>query len=72
MPILSKYSNEQVEQLVSALLETLTEQKANVDLSLMSLGNAVTHILNTHVPANKRLEVATSFAEALKSSIKSN
>ncbi|HCV01117.1 MAG TPA: hypothetical protein DG048_00615, partial [Pseudoalteromonas sp.] len=54
MPIISKYSNEQVEQIVDQLIDVLTEHKAPVDLSLMCLGNSITHILKEHVPSEKR------------------
>ncbi|MFC3031175.1 DUF1414 domain-containing protein [Pseudoalteromonas fenneropenaei] len=70
MPILSKYRNEQVEQIVDQLLKVLADQQAPVDLSLMCLGNSITHILNEHVPANKRAAVAENFAKALVQSVK--
>lgn len=70
MPILSKYSNEQVEKITDQLLKVLSDDKATVDLSLMCLGNSITHILNQHVPANKREAVAENFAKALLQSVK--
>ncbi|MFC0117226.1 DUF1414 domain-containing protein [Pseudoalteromonas xiamenensis] len=70
MPILSKYSNEQVEKITDQLLKVLSDDKATVDLSLMCLGNSITHIINQHVPANKREAVAENFAKALIQSVK--
>jgi uncharacterized protein YejL (UPF0352 family) len=70
MPILSKYSNEQVEKITDQLLKVLSDDKATVDLSLMCLGNSITHILNQHVPANKREAIAENFAKALIQSVK--
>ncbi|MAD05464.1 MAG: hypothetical protein CMK65_17845 [Pseudoalteromonas sp.] len=70
MPIISKYSNEQVEQIVDQLIDVLTEHKAPVDLSLMCLGNSITHILKEHVPSEKRQTVADNFAKALAQSVK--
>ena len=70
MPIISKYSNDQVEQIVDQLIDVLTEHKAPVDLSLMCLGNSITHILKEHVPTGKRQAVADNFAKALAQSVK--
>jgi len=70
MPIISKYSNEQVEQIVDQLIDVLTGHKAPVDLSLMCLGNSITHILKEHVPSEKRQAVADNFAKALAQSVK--
>ncbi|KZN36283.1 DUF1414 domain-containing protein [Pseudoalteromonas luteoviolacea] len=70
MPIQSKYSNEQVEQIVDSLINVLQEHKTPVDLSLMCLGNSITHILKEHVPEAKRQEVAENFAKALIQSVK--
>jgi uncharacterized protein YejL (UPF0352 family) len=65
MPIQSKYSNAQIETIVNALLDTLRQQQATTELSLMCLGNTVSHILQTQVPAAQRAEVAKSFAAVL-------
>ncbi|AZZ97774.1 hypothetical protein CWB99_17000 [Pseudoalteromonas rubra] len=70
MPIQSKYSNQQVEQIVDQLLNVLTENQATVDLSLMCLGNSITHIIKEHVPEQKRQAVAENFAKALTQSVK--
>ena len=70
MPILSKYSNEEVEQIVDQLIDVLTKHNAPVDLSLMCLGNSITHILKEHVPTGKRQAVAENFAKALAQSVK--
>ena len=70
MPIISKYSKDQVEQIVDQLVDGLTEHKAPVDLSLMCLGYSITHILKEHVPSEKRKAVADNFAKALAQSVK--
>ncbi|KAF7769974.1 hypothetical protein PCIT_a2906 [Pseudoalteromonas citrea] len=70
MPIQSKYSNKQVEDIVDQLLNVLTQQNATVDLSLMCLGNSITHIIKEHVPEGKRPAVAANFAKALEQSVK--
>jgi uncharacterized protein YejL (UPF0352 family) len=69
MAVKSKYSNEQVEQLIMQLLTVLDNENAKADLSLMVLGNAATTIINNNVPPSQRKQVATSFASALNASI---
>lgn len=69
MPIVSKYSSSQIETLVNQLLDTLQQQQATTELSLMCLGNAISHIINTSVPANQRQLVAQSFNQALSDAI---
>lgn len=69
MPILSKYSTEQIESLMQEMQEVLQKNNASVDLALLALGNLATHIINQQVPEALRAEVAASFAQALKQSI---
>ncbi len=69
MPQISRYSDEQVEQLLSELTNVLETHKASVDLSLMVLGNMVTNLLNSSVAPAQRQAIARSFAQALQSSI---
>ncbi|WP_138568057.1 DUF1414 domain-containing protein, partial [Pseudoalteromonas ruthenica] len=45
MPALSKSTNEEEEHLVDQLVAVLAEKKSPVDLSLMCLGNTITHII---------------------------
>lgn len=55
MPQISRYSDEQVEQLLAELLNVLEKHKAPTDLSLMVLGNMVTNLINTSIaPAQRR------------------
>lgn len=70
MPIVSKYSTNQIEKLVNQLLDTLHNQQATTELSLMCLGNAVSHVINTSVPAAQRAAVAASFSRALLDAVK--
>ncbi|EMK8084293.1 YejL family protein [Shigella flexneri] len=69
MPQISRYSNEQVEQLLAELLNVLEKHKAPTDLSLMVLGNMVTNLINTSIAPAQRQTIANSFASALQSSI---
>lgn len=69
MPIVSKYSSNQIEQLVNQLLDTLHQQQATTELSLMCLGNTISHIINTSVPVSQRAAVVTTFSQALSDAI---
>ncbi|GAA5187525.1 DUF1414 domain-containing protein [Ferrimonas gelatinilytica] len=69
MAIVSKYSNEQVETLMSDLLGVLEKHHANTDLALMALGNAATVIINGKIAPEHRATLAQQFAKALAASI---
>ncbi|OSM97188.1 MULTISPECIES: YejL family protein [Lonsdalea] len=72
MPRTSRYSDEQVERLLSDLVNILEKHRAPTDLALMVLGNMVTNLLNTSVAPAQRQMLARSFAEALQSSVKAD
>lgn len=69
MPIISKYSNEKIETILDEVMEVLHKNDVSVDLSLMILGNTITHIINSQVPVNKRTEISSKFVKALSASI---
>ena len=71
MPIISKYSNEKIETVLDEVMEVLHKNDVSVDLSLMILGNSITHIINSQVPVNKRAEISSKFVKALSASINS-
>jgi uncharacterized protein len=52
-------------------LETLRQQNATTELSLMCLGNTISHILKTNVPAAQQAEVAKHFSQALQDAVNS-
>lgn len=70
MPQASRYSDEQVETLLSELSVVLEKRRTPIDLSLMVLGNMITHMINTSVAPEQRKTLANSFGEALLSSIR--
>ncbi|PKG75463.1 hypothetical protein CXF86_07320 [Shewanella sp. GutCb] len=72
MAIKSKNSNTQVESIIAELLAVLEKHQAPTDLSLMALGNCVTHLLQNKVPAESRAVVTEQFAKALSQSVKNN
>ena len=46
MPIVSKYSNERIENIIQNLLDVLVKEEATPDLALMALGNTITEMVN--------------------------
>lgn len=69
MPIVSKYSTVQIEKLVNQLLDVLHAEKATTELSLMCLGNAISHVVNSSVPEAQRSAVVSHFSQALADSV---
>ena len=69
MPIKSKYDNNEVEQILSELLQVLEKHKTSTDLSLMVLGNLTTNIINHNLSGKQREVIAEKFAQVLLSSI---
>ncbi|SLM62902.1 MULTISPECIES: DUF1414 domain-containing protein [Dickeya] len=73
MPQSSRYSDEQIEHLLSSLVNVLEKNHTPTDLALMVLGNMVTNLLNTSIANPKQREaLAASFAAALQASIKTH
>ena len=70
MPIISKYSNKKIESILNEVMDVLHKNDVSIDLSLMILGNSITHILNNEVAEHKRKEISDKFMKALSSSIK--
>ena len=69
MPIISKYSNEKIEKILDEVMDVLHKNDVSVDLSLMVLGNSLTHIINSQVPTNKLKAIGDKFIKAFNSSI---
>lgn len=69
MPIVSKYSTAQIEKLVNQLLDVLHEQNATAELSLMCLGNAISHVVNSSIPVSQRAAVVANFNQALTDAV---
>ncbi|WP_375750692.1 YejL family protein [Vibrio sp. HN007] len=69
MPITSKYSDDQVELILTEVAAVLDKHGASSELSLMIAGNIATNVLNSKVPAAQRKAIAEKFAQALLSSV---
>jgi uncharacterized protein YejL (UPF0352 family) len=70
MPIVSKYTNERVEQIIQDLIDVLVKEEASTDLALMCLGNTISTIINNQVPESQREAITKNFASALTKSTK--
>ena len=70
MPQNSRYQDTEFEALMNQVMKTLEENNADRDLSLMVLGNVITHIFETQVKPNDRAAMAEKFADVLVKSIK--
>ena len=70
MPVISKYSNEEVESLITELITALEKKGATPELSLMCLGNAASIIINQNYPKQSQAQIVESFAAALKDATK--
>lgn len=70
MPQASRYSDQQVEELLSELAQVFENKKTPTDLSLMVLGNMVTNLINTTFSPAQRRAIADTFSEALRASIR--
>ena len=70
MPIISKYSNDEINNLVGELIDVVQKKNVSVDLQLIALGNAVSNIIDSKVPNSRKAAIAKSFSDALLASIK--
>jgi len=69
MPIMSKYSRAEQDQLFEKLLDALTETDVPADLALMTLGNLVTYVLHQQESPARRTALAQQFGTILLKSV---
>ncbi len=69
MPITSKYTDNQIENILTEVGAVLDKHGATPELVLMIAGNIATNVLNQEVAASQRKAIAEKFAEALLSSV---
>ena len=72
MPINSKYTNAQVESLIGDLLGVLAKHDANIELSLMCLGNAASYIIHNQIPKAQQQDIVDTFNKALSDTVKNS
>ena len=70
MPIISKYSNEEINNLVDELIAVVQKKSVPVDLALIALGNTVSNVIDSNVKEHLKADIAKSFSDALLASIK--
>lgn len=66
----SKYSDQQINQILTDMLAVLEKHQAPVELSLVVLGNMTSNLLIHHLGEQQRLKLAQAFANALFDSLK--
>ncbi|NBI13573.1 DUF1414 domain-containing protein [[Haemophilus] felis] len=66
----SKYQDTQINAILTEMTAVLEKHQAPVDLSLMVLGNMVTHLLTHSVGSAQSTVLAQAFSDALFDSIK--
>ena len=69
MPIISKYSNDEINNLVDDILNLVQTKKVPVDLAHIALGNTVSNIIDSNVAQQQKKAIAKSFSDALLSSL---
>lgn len=69
MALQSKYTNQQVESLVNAILTQLEQQQAPLDLQLMVLGDAVANLIKRRISPAQQQHIAKQFGDALSKSV---
>ncbi len=69
MPQQSRYSNAEFEALMNEIILVLEKNEAKRDLSLMVLGNVLTHIFKQQVAPENREAMLEQFTNVLKKSV---
>lgn len=69
MPIQSKYSDTQVEELMQQLQGVMLHHEAPTDLQLMVLGNMVSQLLTQRVAKEQRAALAAQFGAVLQKAV---
>lgn len=67
----SKYPDNQVSAILQDLAMVLEKHQAPLDLSLITLGNLATNLLQSNVGKEQQQVLAQAFAKALIQSVKS-
>lgn len=70
MAIHSKYSDQQIDNILNEMIAVLEKHQANTELSLIVLGNMTTNLLVNTVGKSQQLALAQAFSDALINSVK--
>lgn len=69
MPIVSKYDIQTQQRLLEAVIDVFDENKVPADLALMTLGNAVSNVINATYQGENARKVAEQFGQVLLQSL---
>lgn len=69
MPIVSKYDTKTQQELLDAVLQLFHEHQAPTDLTLMTLGNAVSNVISARYKPEDAYKVAEQFGKVLLQSM---
>lgn len=69
MPIISKYDSDQQQQLLEDILTIFEDQQIPANLALMTLGNAVSNVIEQAYQPAQREAVAAQFGKVLLQSL---
>ncbi|RUO81552.1 hypothetical protein CWI84_00285 [Idiomarina tyrosinivorans] len=69
MPIQSKYATDKQDAILNELMAVLEKHQTPADLALMSLGNAVTNVVQQGYKGDQQGAVARQFANILLQSL---
>ncbi|MDG6895930.1 YejL family protein [Volucribacter amazonae] len=65
----SKYTDQQINNILAEMIAVLEKHQASVDLSLILLGNMTSNLLINNVGEQQRIALAQAFAKALLNSV---
>ncbi len=66
----SKYSNQDLDKVITAIKVAIEAQKAPATLSMMALGETLADIIKHNFKAEQHQSIAAQFSKALQDSIK--
>ncbi|MDX1705462.1 DUF1414 domain-containing protein [Pseudidiomarina sp.] len=69
MPIVSKYDVNTQQHLLEEVLSVVQSEDVPADLALMTLGNAVTHVIQTRYKPEVAQKIAEQFGKVLLQSL---
>lgn len=69
MPIQSKYTAKQIDEIMLDIIGCLEKHQADTQLSMMALGNVLSNVLSQHQDKKVKVALAEEFSRVLLKSI---
>ena len=69
MPLVSKYSNQQIETILHELVAVLDKHKVSTDLALICLGDLAANIVKQRIPPAQQAVLVEKFNTAFRQSV---